>query len=164
MDELRALETSILPTWYGFLLPLPATVADSPFCQYGYDGHASDVRKIIDSIILNAVTGDGAVASITHLVLDGTSKWVIGRNVTGLGDVRNLNESCHVIPDGFRSTQSLATIEQDMLQYLSMSTFYVAGALLPLRAHVVTTGSAAVFESTADKNTEDTAALFLSLI
>lgn len=70
MDELRALATSILPTWSGCLLPLSATGADRPFWQFGLDGHTNDVLEIIGSITLNAVTNDGAVASPTSCSME----------------------------------------------------------------------------------------------
>lgn len=40
-----------------------------------------------------------------------------------------------------------------------MSTFHVAGALLPLRAPAITNSLAAVFESAADANAADAAAI-----
>lgn len=113
--ELRALTSTILPDWSGSLLTLPATVAYRPFWQYGRNGHASDARAIIGSIGLNATTDEETVASINHLVLDGSSQRVIGRNLTGCDDVRNVAESSVVILSETCLTHSLGNVEHDLL-------------------------------------------------
>lgn len=107
--------------------------------NYGRDGHASDVRAILGSFNLHDTTEDGTVYSITKLVKDGTSQWVIGRNLTGFGGIRDLGESCVVIHNLIVLTDSLATLENDMLHYLSTLPFRTPDTFATLTGHGFTT-------------------------
>lgn len=80
--ELRTFARNLLPQWKGELDPLPNSVVDTPFWQYGSGSHASPKRAILGSILIPAYTTNGNVLQIRHLVIDGSSQWVIRRNVT----------------------------------------------------------------------------------
>lgn len=114
--------------------------------QYGLDVHASDVCSILGSISLQATTDYVTVASITHVILDGTSQWVSGQKFTDLGDVRYLCQSRLVIPDGTGNSHRIATVEYYLHQYLPISIILPDGSSSPISAHVVTTWSAAATE------------------
>lgn len=82
LTELRVMRSAILPHWDGNLAPLPLSIQPTPFWQYGSGNHASAPRKIIASVTLSAVSDEGNPVEIRHLVIDGSSQWFIGRNVT----------------------------------------------------------------------------------
>lgn len=48
--------------------------------KYETGQHASSWRRILGSIFLTAISNRGTPVHITHLVLDGSTKCIIGRN------------------------------------------------------------------------------------
>lgn len=79
--ELESLLQKILPAWNGDLDPLPKSIADRPYWQYGNGNHASQRRKILGSFVLTILSDNGNPVQISHLIIEGSSSWVIGRNV-----------------------------------------------------------------------------------
>lgn len=94
--ELRSLSREILPDWNGKLDAIPETLHDCVFWQYGSGIHASSKRRILGSVVLSARTDLGTSIEIRHLVLEGSTSWVIGRNVTKL---------CNIVHHGSNSLQ-----------------------------------------------------------
>lgn len=47
--------------------------------QYGSGSHASSTRKIFGSEVLEATSNNALVKKVRHLVLEGSSHWVIGK-------------------------------------------------------------------------------------
>ena len=82
LKEFRVLAEYIMPTWDGKLQPIPEPIADRPFWQYGKGQHASARRPILGSVMLSITSEEGTVINIRHLRIDGSSQWLIGRNVT----------------------------------------------------------------------------------
>lgn len=62
--------------------PLPESIQNRPYWQYGTGTHASKSRNIIGSVKLNSRTDEGYDVKICHLVIQGSSQWVVRRNVT----------------------------------------------------------------------------------
>lgn len=77
----------LLPKWDGALDPIPDSLASRPFWQYGVGAHASQAKPILGSILLDATSDDGVTVKIRHLVIEGSSQWIIGRNVTTHCDI-----------------------------------------------------------------------------
>lgn len=50
--------------------------------NYGIGDHSSEYRHIPRSVVINVTASDGTVIKIHHLVLNWSSYWVAGRNVT----------------------------------------------------------------------------------
>lgn len=63
-NEFKILQPIIFPKWTGKLDPLPSSIADRPFWQYGIGEHSSDVRRIIGSVMVSATSDQGNPVSI----------------------------------------------------------------------------------------------------
>ena len=81
-DEFELLAPILLPNWNGEYEPLPESVSNRPYWQYGSGNHASESRRIIGSVMLFARTDLGNCVDIRHLIIEGSSQWLIGKNVT----------------------------------------------------------------------------------
>lgn len=121
--ELRTLATSLLPDWDGKLDPVPVQIQSRPYWQYGKGSHASSKRKILGSILLKANSDSGAPVLIRHLVLDGSSQWVIGRNFTKSCNILHMDTNVlqFRLPDQTFDTLSLT--EDGDHSYLSFQVF-----------------------------------------
>jgi len=142
--ELSMIAKHVCPDWNATLDPLPDLVSERPFWQYGTGQHVSEARKILGSIFLTAQSEQGNPIHIKHLVIDGSSQWVIGRNVTKLCDI--IHQTANVLklpPDPDTNiSDTLKLIDQDFHSYLPwdifcsksrkdmpiISTFYCASA------------------------------------
>lgn len=78
---LSNLSSHILPGWKVALDPLRKVVANRLYWKYGTGYHASGVRYIIGSVIITISNDEGHPVSIIHLVLNGSSQWMIGRKI-----------------------------------------------------------------------------------
>lgn len=96
--DLLLLSSNILPSFEGSLDPVPDAFKAFNGWQYGSGDHASEPRPILGSILLTATVKDGSSVSIRHLVLSGSSQWVIGRNVTSHGQIDRMDTNSLVLP------------------------------------------------------------------
>lgn len=72
--------------------------------------------------MLNAITDDGNTLRINHLVLDGASQWVIGRNVTSRANIENVGRRALVFPlEGKEDLISL--VDHRFLSFIELSRF-----------------------------------------
>ena len=85
--ELKLLSPYLNTNWNGKLDPLPESVSDRSHWQYGSGNHSSDSRRMLGSVIVSACLDDGTVIKINHIVIEGSSQWVIGRNFTAKCDI-----------------------------------------------------------------------------
>lgn len=99
LDEFNLLQPIIYPTWDGELLPLPKEIEACPYWQYGTGQHSSESRKILGSVILKAKTDQDSSVFIRHLIIDGSSQWVVGRNVTKYCNIVHIGGNKIVLPD-----------------------------------------------------------------
>ena len=81
-DELSALAPQLVPGWNGGLDPIPDALHGCTSWQYGTGEHSSPARDNLGSIELHAVSVGSTILRSRHLVLRGSSQWVVGRNVT----------------------------------------------------------------------------------
>ena len=117
--ELNILRSVLLPNWDGVLDPIPDKLASRPFWQYGVGDHASQAKPILGSVLLQAVTDDGVPVSIRHLVIEGSSQWIIGRNVTRNVDIIHSNGNCLKLKNG----SIITLIDHDLHSYVPYSSF-----------------------------------------
>lgn len=73
--------------------PKPECLADYTHFQYGTGEHYSASRKIIGSVHIDAFADSGLKFSIRHLLLDGSSPWVVGKNVTRHSNILHLEKN-----------------------------------------------------------------------
>ena len=122
--KLEKLARIIMPGWDRALGALPDKIRARPFWQYGRGKHASKARRILGTVMLTIDSDQGDPVSINHLVIEGSSPWVVGRNVTTKGNIIHANGDYLQFfqPDGDELTLDL--IEHDMHSYLPRSIFY----------------------------------------
>lgn len=66
-------------------------LSEFDFWQYGSGSHSSSSPRIVGSVALSAVTNNGKPVSIRHLVIEGSSQWILGRKVI---------RKCHILHIG----------------------------------------------------------------
>lgn len=62
--------------------PISNSLGSVTHWQFRYGPHASASRKILGSVVLTAKVDRGNDVKIRHVVVDGSSQWVIRRNLT----------------------------------------------------------------------------------
>lgn len=62
--------------------PKPAALRSYKYWQLGIGNHSSDRRPILGSVKLSLISDSGNEIQICHLVVQGSSQWVLGRNLT----------------------------------------------------------------------------------
>lgn len=134
IEELGALPTSILPCWNGSLDRIPDLIADRRYWQYGVGAHASPVRAILGSIVLNVNTEEGYSIGLRHLVLDGSSSWVVGRNITRHSTINHMNENTLIVPDGRGNKLQIPLIDHDLQCYIPTRLFNTYGNMDPIHS------------------------------
>ena len=72
---------------------LPAEIADRTHWQCSSGSHSSDSREMLDSVMISARFNDGTEINIRYIVINGSSQWLIGRNVTSKCDIIHTNWS-----------------------------------------------------------------------
>ena len=91
VQELLRIAEDIMIGWKGNLDPLSEGVRHGPYWQYGNDNHYSTRRRIIGPIVVSMVSDMNERFDVTHVVIERSSQWVIGRNVTRKTDIIHLN-------------------------------------------------------------------------
>ena len=140
-DDFKILQSLILPDCNGKLEPLPDSIADRPYWQYGAGKHASAPRKILGSVLLSIMSDGDHAVYIRHLIISGTSQWVVGRNVTRACDIRHIGANKLVLPDtsGTSACDSISIVDHDLHSYLPYSRFlppYVSASLISTKSHI----------------------------
>lgn len=90
LREFYDLQEGVMPKWNGNLEPLPNSVKGRPYWQYGRGEHSSKPRRILGSVFLITIFDQGTPVGIRHLIIDGSSSWVIGRNVTPKANINHI--------------------------------------------------------------------------
>ena len=76
------------------------------------------------SIVLTTTSDKNIPVQITHLVLDGSAQWVIGRNVTSRSNIEHIEQNALVfVADGERD--SISIIDDNFLSYIALDRFTV---------------------------------------
>ena len=91
LKEITILYPFLRTNWNQNLDPLPAAIADRTHWQYGSGAHSSESRRMLGSIIISAKLKDGTDINNRHIANEGSSQWVIGRNVTTKCDIVHTN-------------------------------------------------------------------------
>lgn len=74
MVELSIIKDFTTTVWRGSLDPLPDSVLDTFYWQYGNGDHSSEARRILDSIVMQMRTSQNNIVEVRHLVIDGSSQ------------------------------------------------------------------------------------------
>lgn len=124
IQELANLFESINCEWNGKLNPIPKTVRATPFWQYGSGSHSSKPRPILGPVDLQLTSDQGNPVTICHLVIEGSSPWVIRKNVTKHCDI--IHSNGNLLRFGSDSiSDTVQLFEHDNHSYISMVKFYI---------------------------------------
>lgn len=91
MHELKILSPSIRTSLNDELDPFPSAVGHLTHWQYGTGTHSSNSRRFSGSVLIRARLNDGTDLIIRHIVIEGSSQWPIGRNVSTICDIIHTN-------------------------------------------------------------------------
>lgn len=123
-EEFLDLQASIMPCFNGVFDPLPPGIINRPFWQYGSGKHASPRKKIIGSICLNLLSDEGTNLQMRHLIIQGSSPWIIERNVTSQVDIIHRNGNyLEFSVSHSNTTNTLGLINSDLHSYLPRHKF-----------------------------------------
>lgn len=114
------LQSVLLPNWDGKFQPLRKELQSRPFWQYGDGDHCSDSRRILGSVILSVHTDMGSTINVCHLTIDGSSQWVIGRNVTRKCNIEHFDCNKVVLPC---KEDAIALVDFDFHSYIPYEKF-----------------------------------------
>lgn len=99
LEEFKIVQKLVCPSWNGNFEKLPELVLLRPFWKYGIGSHASKSRRIIGSVLISARSDQGDEINIRHLVIEGSSQWVTGRNVTQKCNIVRIGKNELELPD-----------------------------------------------------------------
>jgi len=128
-NEFKILQPLILPNWTGSFEDLPESIANRPFWQYGVGEHSSDIRRIIGSILVSANTDSGNTIWIRHLIIEGSSQWVVGRNVTRYCNIIHIGENKLCLPPSEVGNDSISLVNEDLHCYIPSKAFFKSSSV-----------------------------------
>lgn len=89
--ELHNLGTIVVPEWNGDSEPVPLQFAACPLWKHGACSHASSALLMLGSVLIYVTAQLGVTLAIRSLVIDVSSKWIIGRDVKSNGYILQLS-------------------------------------------------------------------------
>lgn len=110
----------VLPRWDEHFAELPAAIRHLQFCNYRIETRTSTRRRIISSVILTSKTNRGSEVNICHLVIVGSSQWVVGRDVTQLCNIVHIGANVLQFPE---NAGTILLENHDLLCYVPYSIF-----------------------------------------
>lgn len=103
--------------------PISAALSGYTSWQYGTGSHASQPRDILWSIVLTANTDNCNQVRIRHLVLDGSSQWVVGRNVTSKANIENIGRNALVFAANGKE-DFISIVNHNFLDFIKLECFF----------------------------------------
>ena len=122
--EFHVLQPEVLPEWNQKFDPIPESVKHTPYWQYGTGSHASQRKRIVGSVLLTARCNDGTLIQIRHLLIEGSSPWVIGRNVTRKCNILHAEGDLLQVPVVNSNSVSLSLLEHELHSYIPSEAFH----------------------------------------
>ena len=104
------------------LTPIPDALDGHTHWQYGTEEHSSSRRRILGSVMFTATSDSGLNVFIRHLFLDGSSQWVIGKNVTQKANILQIGKNAlqFIVDD---VTEHISMTNLEFLSYISLTAF-----------------------------------------
>lgn len=101
---------------------IPNSLQGHTHWQYGQGAHASDARQILGSTVLSVKADSGTIINIRHVVVEGSSQCVIGRNVTSLTNLIHIEKNAieFISKDG---TEYISMVSKNRLSYIPITSF-----------------------------------------
>lgn len=102
-------------------MKIPTAFTGLQYCQYGNALHASERRRILESILLYITTDYRPIISVCHVVVEGSSQLVLGRNLTHNFDISHINKNAAIIPTSLH--KSINMVDYNIHSSLPLSRF-----------------------------------------
>lgn len=120
------IQPTICPNWNGYFDELTSEIAERPYWQYGRGEHSSERRKIIGSLLFSASTDSGSVVNNRHLIIYGSSKWIVGRNVTKKYNINHIDKNVLQLPNekSMAPFDNIILIDDDLHSYIPYHIFH----------------------------------------
>lgn len=121
--ELVVLVASIIPEWNEKLEPILNALNNYIYWQYGTGYCVPDPRHILVFISLLCLSADQSTVFIRHLIMYGSSQWVIGLIVTSHGDICQSGSPILVLRDHMNENIFFTIVIVNRLHHLSAECF-----------------------------------------
>ena len=126
--EFYILRSKLKTDFNGTFDEIPKEIAHRPYWQYGTGNHASKSKRIIGSIPIDAIYDQGNIVRLRHLVSEGSSQWIVGRNIAMHCTIQRIGGNFLELPTknetGVQMTISL--VDRDLHCYLPLSALGIA--------------------------------------
>lgn len=99
------------------------SVVHYEYWKYGYGNHASDKWRIIGSVIIVCRSDLNRPGEIRHLVLEGSSQWLLGRNVTRACNNLHTNDNRFQFPSSNGIMDYLSLYDSEKHSYVLLDRF-----------------------------------------
>lgn len=119
LTEFELIQPYVASDFKGTFDELPESVKSRPLWQYGSGKHKNEVRRIIGSLFLTAMSDSDNPIRMRHLIVEGSSQWVIGRNVTKSSDILHIDTNVLKLPD----SDTISLVESDMHSFIPYESF-----------------------------------------
>lgn len=83
------------------LRPLSDSIKYLTFWQLGFGAHACTAKPILGSSMLRFMSDNGRPIEICHIIVAGSSSWVLGRNITRVWEIRHVGANCVRFPPNY---------------------------------------------------------------
>ena len=102
LPELTMFSPFLCTNWNQKLDPLTGAIADRTHWKYESSARSSESRRMLGSIIISVKLNDGTNINIRHIFIEGSSQWVIGKNVLTKCDIIHTNGNYLKLSDHVR--------------------------------------------------------------
>lgn len=123
LKEFKLIQPHVLRDYNACFEDLPDTIKPRTYWQYGSGKHKSESRRILGSIFLSLLTDQGNLVNMRHLAVEGSSQWMIGRNVTKSCDILHIGRNVLKLPNG----DTISLIDQDLYSFIPYDSFCING-------------------------------------
>ena len=101
--------------------PIPSPISEFEYWQFGSGAHSSAAKPILGSTNIKCKSDHGSPISIRHIIVQGSSPWVIGRNITRLCDIIHINGHYIRLPKTSGAHDRLSLVDYRHHSYVPMT-------------------------------------------
>ena len=101
--------------------PIPEELNSCTHWQFGLGSHVSPRRRILGSVTLHLMTDSGSLITIRHLVIEGSSQWVLGRNITRTCNILHIGRHALQLPSV--SNEFVSLMDHDRHSHVPIGRF-----------------------------------------
>lgn len=102
--------------------PIPYALPGVSRFKYGTGAHSSMSRKMLGSIVLTATSVSGTKMKIRHMVIEGSSQWIVRKNVTSKVKIDHIERNALLFWN-YHNLDSLRFVEHNFSSYIQQYIF-----------------------------------------